>query len=83
MRYFGTCINGHALTGVYADTYAERSNPKRRIIDCACGSRGYVKVLDVVINETKCGARCTNATSSKCHCECGGVGHGGERIAFA
>lgn len=83
LYYSGTCINGHFIKVTFDQTYTERSNPKRLVAKCACGSASYVKRMDQEVTETKCGGRCTQATSSKCHCSCGGENHGASKISFA
>ena len=80
--YAGKCIDGHFVKVAFADTYTERSNPKRLCAKCACGSSCYVKRLEVEINETKCGGRCQNAVNLECKCSCGGENHGIHKVAF-
>lgn len=77
------CPNGHLVRGTAADLKRDRSNPGRPFLVCPCGGREYARRMDIETTATRCGARCTDATSAKCHCECGGANHGLNRGALA
>lgn len=68
------CRNGHIVKGTWDDAGCNGG-----WLICGCGARGIAKGLQVRINDTRCGARCTSALGPVCNCDCGGESHGEDR----
>lgn len=74
-RWMSKCANGHVTFAPVGPTKLESG----LYLACACGSRGFAKVLSAYVSDSKvCDARCTGATGPDCECSCGGRGHGSD-----
>lgn len=71
-RWIGKCGNGHTVTmfGEQADLVNGWA------YQCGCGRYAMMKIVSGKRGKRACGAWCTDATTAKCTCECGGNEHG-------
>jgi hypothetical protein len=77
-RVIGKCYNGHVIN----------TTPVAFVANCkvACPACGVVAIVDFMriklVEDKKCGTRCTSAVGPSCDCSCGGERHAMDRRGF-